>query len=376
MLCARECLDEIVDLYQSGPSVKGPELLERVADLFFVTADRQSADDRNAFGNVMERMAYAADPVTRARFAERISTAESAPIELIRRLARDDIFIARPILQYSPCLREGDLVSISSNAEQDHLKATAHRTNLTKPVTDIIVRRGNLGVLIAVISNTGAEFSTEALAHLSKAAELHGELQQMLNLRRNLTPGAIARLKRLTEVEFWQQMAEAILMTPEEIDESDISESAKTNVTDEDENLNGPEPEESDAEKSRQSETMKAMHASAEKILLESARIGAVEEAVEAFSKIAQLDKAMVEHCLFQAHISALMVLCKAHNFASATFNGLVQFRESQTGEPINDTIGLLRRYESMTPDTAQRIIRFSDKRRKVAKDTGEQASA
>jgi uncharacterized membrane protein len=41
----------------------------------------------------------------------------------------------------------------------------------------------------------------------------------------------------------------------------------------------------------------------------------------------------------------------------------MVQLRESKTKEPNNDTAGLMRRYESMTPETAERIIRFSDKR-------------
>ncbi len=51
----------------------------------------------------------------------------------------------------------------------------------------------------------------------------------------------------------------------------------------------------------------------------------------------------------------------------------MLQLRENHTGTPINDTVGLLRRYEGMMPDTAQRIIRFSDKRRNV--DANEQAS-
>jgi len=74
----------------------------------------------------------------------------------------------------------------------------------------------------------------------------------------------------------------------------------------------------------------------------------------------------MTRHCLFKAHITALLVLCKAHKLAQRTFTSLLLLREKHTGESTNDTVGLLRRYDGMTSETAQRVIRFSDKRQKA----------
>lgn len=367
MLRARQCLDEIVDLYQSGPIDKGPELLERVADLYFLTVDQQSPADTDAFGDVMERMAFAADALTRARLSERISKTESAPVDLIRRLARDEICVARPVLQYSPCLREGDLVSISSEAEQDHLMATAHRSNLSKPVTDIIVERGELKVLKAIISNTGAEFSAESRMKLSKTPELQAELQQAIRMRRDMSPTAIDRLKRLTEMEFWQQITEAALMTIEEPDDiqADTLDSVNADAAVDKQILN-EQANKAPKGKPDKDIKMKPTSEAAEKALVDSARAGKVVETVQFFAKITELDEGMIEHCVFKAHIPALMVLCKAHSMAPSTFTAMLQLRENHTGTPVTDTIGLMRRYESMTPDTAQRIIRFSDKRRDI----------
>jgi len=358
---ARECLDEIVNLYQTGPNENGRDLLVRVADLFFVTANQQTVQDREAFGEVMERMAYASDPITRALLAERLSTSESAPVTLIRRLAQDEIFIARPILQYSPCLREGDLVSISGKLEQDHLRATAHRTNLTKPVTDIIVKRGDQSVLLAIVSNTGADFSPESLAHISKAAELNGELQHVLSLRRDLAPRAITKLKRLTEGDFWQQMAETILMTNETPNKG-TSTKPKAPIVVTKRESPAPKAEEEKESKPKKIEPIKDVNVADETRLVEHARLCQVEESIEYFTSITKLDKAMVEHCLSQAHISALMVLCKAHGFAAGTFSALLHLREYITNVPTEDTVGMMRRYEGMTADTAKRIISFSDR--------------
>jgi len=370
---ARACLVEIVDLYESGPDANGPELLERVTDLFFVTTKMQSAEDRKAFGDVMERMVYAADPITRANFAERIARAELAPVDLIRRLAKDEIFIARPILQYSPGLREGDLVSLSRNAEQAHLKATAHRKHLTKPVTDILVKRGDLGVLQAVVGNAGAEFSAEALDQLSRAAEIHGELQPLLSLRRDLAPRVITRLKRLTEYNFWQQMAETMLMTSEEPDKKDSPKPKTPKVALKDK---APESKAGQPAKPENEEKISGEGPETEMDLAGNAKASKVDETIESFAAITGLDKMMVEHCLFQAHISALMVLCKAHGFAPGTFTALLQIRENITKEPTDDAISLMRRYENMTEDTAKRIISFSDKRPNGNKNEAAQANA
>jgi len=362
MLRARQCLDEIADLYQSGPIEKGADLLERVADLFFLTVDQQLAEDRSAFGDIMERMAIDADTLTRARFSERMSKAEFAPTDLIRGLARDEICVARPVLQYSPCLREGDLVSISSDAEQDRLMATAHRAELTEPVTDIIVERGDLNVLKVIISNTGAKFSAESRHRLSKTPELQKELQQVMRARRDLAPSRFAHLKRLTEAEFWQQISEAALMT--DVEPDDVQSETET-PADEDnpEEQASKEPEKNPDKELRIAPTNPA----SEKALVNAAKSGKVVETVQFFAKITKLDEVMIEHCVFKAHIPALIVLCKAHSLAPSTFTTLLQLRENHTGTPVRDTVGLLRRYEGMTTETAQRIIRFSDKRRALA---------
>ncbi len=371
MLRARQCLNEILELYQTGPDEKRPELLERVADLYFLTLEQQSQSDTDAFGDVMERMAYEADVISRIRLSERLAKSESAPIELLRRLARDEICIARPVLQYSSCLREGDLVSISSDAEQDHLMATAHRSELTKPVTDMIVERGEVDVLKAVIGNIGAEISSESRTKLSKTPELQQALQQAISARRDMAPSPIQRLKRLTEGEFWQQITEAALMTEGETDQ----EQPETQIPAEDEI---PEAQASKEPKSKPEKeiALKPASVATEKLLVDAAREGNMEKTVQLFSQVTQLDDAMIEHCLFEAHLPALMVLCKAHNMAVTTFTAMLQLRESHQGAPINDTVGLMRRYEGMTPKTAQRIIRFSDKRREVEQEIQESETA
>lgn len=357
MRCARECLDEIVSIYQDGSQENASQLLQKVADLYFLTLEQQSAAERDSFGDVMIRMAQSAGARERAQLAERIARTSPIPIELLRHLAQDEIFIARPILQYSPCLREGDLVAITSEVGQAHLSATAHRNDLTIPVTDILVSRGEPEVHMALAQNVSANLSEESVSRLFRAAESHVDLLDVLNARRDTAPNPIRKLRRLADAEFWHRMAETLLMSEEIVDEKLAPQRAAEES--EDEAASEPEPAKAPAV-----DIFRQTSASKEKALVEAARAGQVVETIETLASITRLDKAMVEHCMFQAHLPALMVLCKAHKLAASTFNSLLQMRENHTETPINDTIGLIRRYEAMTPDTAQRVIRFADKGR------------
>lgn len=359
---ARECLDEIVSLYQDGPQEKASELLQRITDLYFLTLEQQSSTEIGSFGDAMIRMSKSVDPIARARFAERISKATPAPVEVLRLLARDEICIARPVLQHSSGLREGDLVSLMAELSQDHLSATALRQHLTEPVTDILVARGNNDVLISLAGNVGAVLSANSKDHLFSVAVENEALLAALNARRDTASNPMSKLKKLAEAEFWHSVAETLLMAPDDTD-LDHEEPAAPIVKEE----NEPETKEEDKKKKAPQAipaVTKHNAAANEKALVEAARGGKVVETIEALSKITSLDHAMVEHCLFQANLPALMVLCKAHKLAASTFTSLLQLRENNTETVITDTIGLLRRYEAMTPDTAQRVIRFADKGR------------
>lgn len=372
MVRAREYLEEIADLCDAASQEKGAQLLDKVTDLYFVTAEQHTAADREAFGEIIERMAFSADPMARARLAERIAMADPAPTDLLHRLARDEISVARPVLQYSPCLREGDLVSIASEVNQEHLVATAHRRDLTPPVTDVLVQRGEEPVLHAVIRNASAALSRGSIALLKHVAENNETLRKALRLRRDVTKNPIDRLKQFAATDFWQQVTQTLLMSEDESNDSEAP-TPQNEVNDEtEENQPADIAQQPEPDKEAQPQLQGA---ALEKMLVDAAKAKETEKAVAALAQITDLDETMTSHCLFEAHISALMVLCKANRLASSAFTSLLQLRETETGQPVNDVVGLMRRYEGMTPDTAQKIMRFSQKRSDGDEDEGQPTS-
>ncbi len=362
MLQTRKCLDEIADLFESGPTNKSQQLLDRVVDLYFLTVDQQSTEDRDTFGDVLTRMVFDVDGLTRARLAERMSKEKNVPLELLRRLACDEIIVARPILETSPCLREGDIIAIVEQVSEEHMIAIAHRHELMIPVTDLLVERGTELVHIAMARNMGAQFSTQALVYLVDAAQSCSDIRLALDLRRDLTPSLITRLKRLAEAQFWQRMAVFLLMTEVEyVDAVAEKPTAPVNRQRRDDPISAEPSSQSsdDAVDSNPDDVIRSIVSEQE--LVGAAKAGEIETTLEYFSVITRLNQPMIKHCLFEAHITALMVLCKANKLARGTFSALLLLRENHTGQATDDTVGLMRRYDGMTPETALRIIRFSD---------------
>jgi len=382
MLQTRKCLDELNELFQTRPDVIGPDLLDRIVDLYFMTVDQHSANDTDAFGDVMTRIAYAGDAMARAKLAERMCWEDLAPLELLRQLACDDIVIARPVLQFSSCLREGDLISIIEQVDQKHMFATAQRRMLSIPVTDLLMQRGEEMVHVAMARNIGAQFSPAGQKHFREVALSCSELHDALQLRRDMNPGSLIRLKRLADARFWQQIAEArfwrriaesLLMT--EVQYAAAATDEIVAQDDEEPQLDAEVSEQPSEQVDNTDSDEMPSGIISEFELVNAAEAGDIENTLEYFSTIVQLNQDMARHCMFEAHITALMVLCRANKLEQATFKVLLSLRENHTGEPTDDTVGLMRRYDEMTPETAQRIIRFSNKLQKIDNEGKEKGS-
>jgi uncharacterized protein (DUF2336 family) len=357
------------------PDSASQDLLDRIVDLFLLSEENRSDTETESFGFLLEQMAYAAGTERRADVANRLALSPSAPKHLIRRLAFDNITIARPVLQYSLCLSENDLTTLASKLDQDYLLAIAHRLRLSSEVTDILVDRGDSTVLVTAARNAGAKFSAESIARLSTLAEADHELRSALEQRPDLSPGVLRRIKSFIVDQLLAELAGNDNEDPPDSlspVEDEASEAAD-NDTDTDGTARSKEDDEDGSTHKRAArrdesdsvyDPIRDSYAS-EKTLSKLARAGMLSESVSCMAKLTGMDTAMVKHCLISAELSALMVLCKANGFSNATFTTLLRLREanSEEGNAI-DMTAMLQRYDAMQTHTAKRIIQYAKKKR------------
>jgi len=182
------------DLENEPSPERRNELMRHVATLFSLTSETCSEEQLSIYDSVLSRLADMVEQETRAHVAEKIAKLRRAPNTIVRRLAHDEISVAKPVLTHSVSLTHQDLVEISSRFGQDHLCAIAERDVLPEEVTDVLVARGNNGVRHRVAGNHGARFSDRGFSILVESAKTDEDLQMKIGERSDVPDTVIENL--------------------------------------------------------------------------------------------------------------------------------------------------------------------------------------
>src|ERR1700687_3787498 len=151
---------DLEDAIKSGSQDRRVETLRRVTDLFLSDADRLNEAQVGVFDDVLCHLIKRIETKAVAELSARLAPVDNAPIEAIRRLARDDeITVAGSVLTQSARLTTHDLVEIAQTKGQAHLLAISGRAQLEEAVTDQLLRRGDVDVTHVLAGNAGARFS-------------------------------------------------------------------------------------------------------------------------------------------------------------------------------------------------------------------------
>ena len=169
---------------EGGSKDKRVETLRRVTDLFLGVADRCNEAQIAVFDDVLYHLIKRIETKALEELSTRLAPINNAPIEVIRRLARnDDIVVAAPVLSQSARLTVEDLIEITQTMSQAHLLAISGRTHIHESVTDELLIYGDYEVADKLARNTGAKFSESGFTALVKRAEMDDSLAKRIGLR-------------------------------------------------------------------------------------------------------------------------------------------------------------------------------------------------
>jgi uncharacterized protein (DUF2336 family) len=294
---------ELQDLASSGTGNNQDKILDRVTDLFFLTSESQGEMEKAVFGDVMERIVYELETQARVQLAERLADVEEAPHKLAVKLASDEIGVARPILENSPCLNDDDLVNIAELSGQDHLHAISSRSKLSSKVTDALVVHGNDKVLEKVAGNAGAEFSESGIEQISQRAQENFDLFSILDIRSDIPKETLSEIKRNIAVRLWTEVSGSSSgISGQDVDAIVETKASEMNL--------GTSPRNTSA-----SAQKKIKQSASESMVLSLARSRKQAETIQCLSLMSGISFTRVSHCLMDADLSALAVLCKSYRF-------------------------------------------------------------
>ena len=138
-------------------------LIQRLSDIVCWPATRIPAHERELAADVLVGLLRTARLDLRQRCATRLALLAEAPKTLLRYLSRDEISVARPLLETSPALDDSDLLATIRGGVRAHWLAIAARRVVPEMVAEALVRTCDQQVVEAIMRNKGALLSVAAL---------------------------------------------------------------------------------------------------------------------------------------------------------------------------------------------------------------------
>jgi uncharacterized protein (DUF2336 family) len=283
----------------------------------------------------------------------RLAPIDNSPIEVIRRLARDEtIEVAGPVLAQSRRLPANDLIEIAATMSEAHLLAISGRPQLDESVTDVLLSRGNDEVVFKLATNPGARFSQTGYGILVKDAEADDRLAETVGLRFDIPPQFLRELlQRATDAVRSRILALAPPETRDEIQQviADIAKAVSKSAV-------------AQRDFTYAEEIVLALEKSGrlnESALLEFVNKRKYEEMTVALARLCSGSLKLIYSLMMGLRNDALLVPCKAADLRWPTVAATLSSRHSN--HKVTDrTIEIARRdYERLSVANAQRTLRF-----------------
>jgi uncharacterized protein (DUF2336 family) len=339
---------DLEEAISSGTQSRRVETLRRVTDLFMNGARVYSEDQVALFDDVIGRLAADIEARARAELSNRLASVPNAPINVVKTLAADDLVtVATPVLSLSARLTDEDLIATAKTKGQPYLLAISTRPSLSEAVTDVLVERGDQGVVIAVAKNIGARFSDSGFGLLVRRSENDDVLAEHVGVRADIpTPHLLALVTKASD-------AVRNKLTAANPQAAELIKRVLADVADQ---IGAQAARDYTAAKNSVGALISARQLS-EHHVSEFARSGKFEETVCALSVLCRLPIDSIERAIIDDRLDVIVIISKAAEFCWTTTKLIIELRPA--GVSGLDLDHARRNFERLQVMTAQRALRF-----------------
>lgn len=353
-------LDDIARAVAAKDEASRNLTADRMADLFVAHAAAFSDEHVALFDQVIGLLADAIEWRARARLSEKLADVPNAPPGVIRRLASDEIAVARPVLARSARLTDDDLVTAARSRGRDHMLAISERSNLSEPVTDVLLSEGDRVVVNAIASNPTARFSDAGYDTLVQRSAADALLHAAIARRRDIPSRHMTVLfdlaKKAARERLQSDMARAGRRAVRDaVDASARDIAAETLIARKD----------LDAAMTVVADLMQAGQLDEARVT-EMARRGEADQVACALSLLAQVQVSLTERAVNRGDHDLLLTIARSIDMGWATVRWILSVNKNQKPGP-----GMLDKlsesYARLTMPTAQRLLRYLHAREAVS---------
>ncbi|MBL9096049.1 MAG: DUF2336 domain-containing protein [Alphaproteobacteria bacterium] len=193
-------------------------LFDRVSTLLFEGEGELTPEVRALIDQILTGLIVHVEADVRRKVSTRLSTLKSAPHELTKLLAADEIEVARPILHHSPVLTDSDLIEIIEVKASDHREAIAKRPNVPALVSAALVKTRDPKAVEALLANMGAVIPRAVFGDLVALAEKVDGLRKPLVARKDMPKDLAHKMFWFVSAAMRQAILERFAVDPSELD--------------------------------------------------------------------------------------------------------------------------------------------------------------
>lgn len=164
------------------------QLSRRLADAICLPASKLTPQERHMAGDVLVELLRSTEPDIREAVAKRLVMLNEAPRTILVILAKDNIEIARHVLENSKSLTDSDLIHIARKVKEDHRKVMAQRRHISDAVVDVLVEFMEEDVVETLLKNKGSNLSDTAIQRILTISRSHQPYVELLVKREELRP--------------------------------------------------------------------------------------------------------------------------------------------------------------------------------------------
>lgn len=164
------------------------QLAKRLADAICLPASKLTPQERHMAGDVLVELLRSAEPDIREAVAKRLVMLNEAPRTILVMLAKDEIQIARHVLENSRSLTDSDMIQIARKVKMEHRIMMAQRRKLSDAVVDVLVEFMEEDVVETVLKNKGSNLSDTAIQRILVISRSHQPYVELLVKRDELRP--------------------------------------------------------------------------------------------------------------------------------------------------------------------------------------------
>jgi uncharacterized protein (DUF2336 family) len=332
---------------------------EKITDLFLAQAPLFNDSHVALFDQIICVLADAIEARARARLAERLADVPNAPLAAIRKLSRDEIAVARPVLARSPRLSDADLIAAARAGGRGHMLAISERKDLQEAVTDVLVAEGDRVVINAVASNPTARLSDKSYDQLIERSSQDELLQAAIARRRDIPQRHMSVLFELAKKAARDRLQTEIAQVSRRAVRDAVNSSAK-DIAAETLAISGEY-------QGAVADVAAVMQAGGldGPALMDFARRGKTAHVICGLAALGRVPVGLTERAVMGSDHDLLTILGKSLDIPWPTVRAILSMRK-ETKPGLKQLETLAESYAKLAPATAERLLRYLHARESV----------